>query len=101
MELPVAEWGYKDAPLSRHIGAMAQEFYHYFGLGTTDKGLSSIDTRGVALAAIQGVKMEKDTEVEELKAELQYQNDRVRQLQLAVEKLLRGQPTAPAFTASR
>lgn len=91
MELPVSEWSYKDSPSSRHIGPMAQDFYKSFGLGSTDKGLSSIDTGGVALAAIQGIKKEKDSEVEQLRADLKRQEHRVMELELLVRELLRKQ----------
>ena len=69
MSLPIAQWRYNDAPDSKHIGPMAQDFYRAFELGDTDKGISSIDTGGVALAAIQAlkkenqqIKLEKDTQ---------------------------------------
>ena len=66
MELPITEWRYKDDPGSMHIGPMAQDFYQAFELGHTDKGISSIDTGGVALAAIQAVKNEKDIQIQAL-----------------------------------
>jgi hypothetical protein len=37
--------------------------------GDTDTGITSIDTGGVALAAIQGVKREKDSQLAQLAAE--------------------------------
>jgi hypothetical protein len=106
MELPVSEWSYKDAPGTRHIGPMAQDFYKAFGLGDTDKGISSIDAGGVALAAIQAVKREKDEQIAELmdeknreitalRAELQRQKneqeDRILQLEMAINQLIRDQ----------
>jgi hypothetical protein len=54
-ELPVTRWEYKDARGQAHIGPMAQDFYAAFGLGKNDKGISSIDTGGVALAAIKAL----------------------------------------------
>jgi hypothetical protein len=56
--LPVTKWEYKDARGEAHIGPMAQDFYAAFGLGKNDKGLSSIDTGGVALAAIKALNEE-------------------------------------------
>ncbi len=53
--LPMNKWEYKDARGEAHIGPMAQDFYAAFGLGATDTGISSIDTAGVALAAIQAL----------------------------------------------
>jgi len=103
MEIPVSEWSYRTSPDSRHIGPMAQDFYKAFGLGDTDKGITSIDAGGVALAAIQGVKREKDrefaqliaeknaeidllrTEIEQLKLA---QDERILQLEMAVSSLM-------------
>ena len=67
--LPVSSWMYKDnADLGiRHMGPMAQDFHAAFGLGASDKGISSLDTSGVALAAIQALASENA----ELKALLQ------------------------------
>ena len=73
--LPITEWSYKaDNPAVRHLGPMAEDFHAAFGLGKTDKGLTSIDTSGVALAAIQGLHqklVEKDLRIAELEARLQ------------------------------
>lgn len=106
MALPIAEWSYKDAPTTRHIGPMAQDFYRSFRLGDTDTGLSSIDTGGVALAAIQGVKMEKDqqmaqlvaskdAEISALRADFEQtknaQEERILQLEMALMELQRSQ----------
>ena len=75
--LPISQWRYKDDPDSKHIGPMAQDFYRAFELGDTDKGISSLDSSGVALAAIQALKqensklkVEKDTEISELKTQM-------------------------------
>ncbi|MFK7940749.1 MAG: tail fiber domain-containing protein [Roseovarius sp.] len=59
-ELPVSHWTYKDnaAEGIRHIGPMAQDFYAAFGTGATDKGISTLDTSGVALAAIKALASE-------------------------------------------
>ena len=54
--LPVSTWNYitQDAGI-RHMGPMAQDFHAAFGLGRTDRRISTIDLDGVALAAIQGL----------------------------------------------
>lgn len=91
MNLPISEWSYKDEPASRHIGPMAQDFYNSFELGDTDTGISSLDTGGVALAAIQAVKIEKDTEIARLELELETQEERVLQLEIALAEILRNQ----------
>jgi len=55
--MPVSAWTYKhDAEDGiRHIGPMAQDFYAAFGTGRDDKGISSRDGSGVALAPIQAL----------------------------------------------
>jgi len=57
-QLPVSKWEYKDARGEAHIGPMAQDFYAAFGLGATETGISTIDTAGVALAAIKALHAE-------------------------------------------
>ena len=75
VQLPIKEWSYKDAPQVRHIGPMAQDFHKAFGLGHTDTGIATLDTTGVALAAIQALKLEnnvlskKVAEIDTLKSE--------------------------------
>ena len=68
--LPISEWSYKaDSPNVRHLGPMSEDFHAAFGLGRDDKGLTSVDTSGVALAAIQGLNqklIEKEARVQEL-----------------------------------
>lgn len=54
--LPIATWTWKTQQTpGRHMGPTAQDFYAAFGLGDTDKGISTVDPDGVALAAIQGL----------------------------------------------
>lgn len=87
LELPIARWSYKDDAVgARHLGPMAQDFHRLFGLGESEAGLSSLDTTGVALAAIQGlhdVVNEKNSVIAELEARL-----------TALEKLVRSGPVA-------
>ncbi len=54
--LPIARWTYKlDDPNVAHLGPMAQDFYALFGLGADERHIATIDTSGVALAAIQAL----------------------------------------------
>ena len=78
--LPISSWNYKSQDASiRHIGPMAQDFNTAFGLGVADgsgekKFINSIDTDGVALAAIQGLyqlSQEQAAEIQSLKAQLE------------------------------
>jgi len=73
--LPISEWSYRaDGPAVRHLGPMAEDFHAAFGLGKTNKGLTSVDSSGVALAAIQGLNeklVAKDARIAELESRLQ------------------------------
>lgn len=54
LSLPVAEWRYKgDAPASRYIGPMAEDFQAVLGLGNGETVPLS-DATGLALASVQG-----------------------------------------------
>ena len=53
--LPLQSWHYTNAPGTRHVGPMAQDFQAAFGLGADDKSIATVDADGVALAAIQGL----------------------------------------------
>jgi trimeric autotransporter adhesin len=64
--LPITKWRYKGSD-EYHIGPMAQDFYKLFGLGTDDKGISTVDPAGISLAAIQELIKENET----LKIQLQ------------------------------
>jgi hypothetical protein len=71
--LPVSSWRYNASPDAQHIGPMAQDFYAMFGLGSSDKGIATVDANGVSLAAIQGlykIVQEQQTRIEELETRL-------------------------------
>jgi hypothetical protein len=73
-ELPISEWNRKgDKKSARHLGPMAQDFREAFGLGKDERRISSMDTSGVALAAIQGLNeklQEKESRIQQIEAEL-------------------------------
>ena len=89
---PVTQWNYKVEDDSiRHIGPMAQDFYASFGIGNDNKHIASLDSAGVALAAIQGlydVVKEKDAKIADLESRL-----------LAIESML-GSITNAGFVVS-
>ncbi len=107
--LPINQWSYNREEGVRHMGPMSEDFYASFGLGGTDKGITTVDAGGVALAAIQGLKQEKDSEmaaltrlseqkdarIEDLQAQLREQEDRMMQLELALTELMRQQSSQP------
>jgi hypothetical protein len=53
--LPIMTWNYKQMRDGRHMGPTAQDFHAAFGLGGSDKTITTVDPDGVALAAIQGL----------------------------------------------
>ena len=73
-DLPITTWTYKEDPNHRrYIGPVAQDFHAAFGLGD-DTTINTLDTDGVALAAIQALARENDElkkENEALRAEVE------------------------------
>jgi len=65
--LPITTWNFKEAPGARHMGPMAQDFYAAFGLGGSDKTITTVDPDGVALAAIQGLNQKLERQAAQLK----------------------------------
>lgn len=51
-QMPIQKWKYKGTN-EYHIGPVAEDFFEAFGLGNDDKGISTVDPAGIALAAIQ------------------------------------------------
>lgn len=72
--LPIGEWNYRaQGTQVRHLGPAAQDFHAAFGLGHSDRAITTVDADGVALAAIKGAneKIEAQSrEIAELRAEL-------------------------------
>lgn len=86
--LPITTWNYKvDEDTVQHLGPMAQDFYEAFGLGQDDTTLNSINTNGVALAAIQGLN-DLSGEQSDRIASLEAENDRLREQLEALEARL-------------
>ncbi len=80
-DLRVQEWSYRaEDPSVRHLGPTAQDFYAAFGLGGTDKAISTVEADGVALPAIQA--LERRTR------ELEEENAALRRRLEAVERAL-------------
>ena len=76
VQMPMTTWNMKTQDSSiRHLGPMAQDFYAAFGLGESERYITSSDADGVALAAIQGLndKLEEknDALYEQLQKEIQ------------------------------
>ena len=91
VDLPITYWSYKkDADHIRHVGPMAQDFHQSFGVGVNETSISSVDTTGVALAAIQGLHRQleaRDKTIQQLSTELEQQTELVEDLQARLERL--------------
>ena len=86
-QLPITQWNYIGAPGEQHIGPMAQDFYQLFGLGNSDKHISTLDPGGIAFKAIQQLADENDSLKKELKSTIEKQ-DAMNQLLLSkIEEL--------------
>lgn len=83
MALPITQWNYKAQPGEKHIGPVAQDFYEAFGTGADDKHIATVDSEGVALAAIQGL----NKKVDELKSELNRRDAENEQLKRDLDEL--------------
>ena len=84
IDLPVSKWNYiDDESDSSHVGPMAQDFHAAFGLGDDDKSIATLDTSGVALAAIQGL----NEKMQGLNDDLEAKNGEVEDLQKRIERL--------------
>lgn len=90
--VPIYTWNYKAEDASvRHLGPTAQDFYAAFGLGADDKHISTVDTDGVALAAIQGlyrVVREKDARIAALEVRMEAQDKRMASQQKQIDELM-------------
>lgn len=74
-KIPVSTWNYKSQDKSiRHIGPMAQDLYAAFGVGESEKMITTVDADGVALAAIQGLHQivkEKNAKIKAMESRLE------------------------------
>ena len=72
------------------MGPMAQDLYAAFGLGDSDKSITTIDADGVALAAIQGlheIVQEKDARIVALETQNGELHERLSSLENLVAEL--------------
>ena len=77
LDLPITTWSYTGSNEGRHLGPMAEDFHAAFALGSGDRTIATVDTAGVALAAIQG-----------LNAKLEAENAALRERLAAIEARL-------------
>jgi len=82
--VPITRWSYKSQkPSIRHLGPTAQDFRAAFGLGEDARHIDTIDSEGVALAAIQGLYRQNQA----LERQNRALNARLTRLERAVAKL--------------
>lgn len=84
--LDISEWSYKDDIGVRHIGPMAQDFHALFKTGATDKGITTIDTSGVALASIKAINTRLG-ELDEAKSQINALEEQNRKLSAQIAEL--------------
>jgi hypothetical protein len=93
-DLPIQSWNYKSEDEAvRHLGPTAQDFQAAFGLGDSDKAISTVDADGVALTAVQAlyqINQEQAAQIEELEARL-----------LALEEGEEGRPLLNSFNSGQ
>ncbi|MBC8095150.1 MAG: tail fiber domain-containing protein, partial [Akkermansiaceae bacterium] len=87
LALPVSTWKFKELQDGRHMGPMAQDFHAAFGLGGSDTTITTVDSDGVALAAIQGLNQKVNSENAALRAD----NAELKQRLEALEKIIHHQ----------
>jgi hypothetical protein len=91
-KINIQSWNYKTQdPDIRHIGIVAQDFYHNFGYGESDTTVTSIDLAGVNMVAVQGLigRTEKLSEQNrELLLQVSNQQSEIDQLKEMVNKLI-------------
>jgi hypothetical protein len=89
--IPILTWNYKTQdPAIRHMGPMAQDFGKAFALGEDDKHIATIDSEGVALAAIQELyrlAQQKDARIQEQSEQIKKLTSEVEELRAMKEQL--------------
>ena len=76
--LKLHSWHYQtEAPDTRHLGPMAEDFHAAFGLGDSNRRISTVDADGVALAGIQAL-YEEVQALKQSVADLQNENQELR-----------------------
>jgi hypothetical protein len=93
--MPIREWNYvtQDASI-RHVGPSAQDFRAAFGLGDSDRTISTLDPDGIALRAIQTLdsrSQEARASIERLEAENAALRAELAALRQALDELKREQ----------
>jgi hypothetical protein len=98
-DMPITTWNYRvEGAAIRHMGPTAQDFYAAFGLGDDDTSITTLDSDGVALAAIQGLhanSQEQSARIEALEAEKAEQQAHIDALEARLSALEAPQAANP------
>jgi len=82
--VPLSTWNYiGEEEGIHHMGPMAEDFYAAFGLGDSERHITTIDADGVALAAIQGLY----EMMQEKEAQIAAQQEQIEDLEARVAAL--------------
>jgi archaellum component FlaC len=101
-DMEVATWEYKDEDGEgegvTHVGPMAEDFHEVVDVGTSDEHINSVNARGVAFGAIQGLAERlsdahaeldaKERRIEDLESETERTGDRIDGLEADTDDLL-------------
>jgi hypothetical protein len=82
-QVEVAEWSYKGASETRHLGPMAETFYQTYNLGPDNEHIAPKDMAGVAMASAKALK-EKVAEQQERLTE---RDERIDELEKRLSRL--------------
>ena len=87
ISLPISTWNYKkNLNKTRHIGAMAQDFYAAFKFGPDERHIAPKDAAFVAMVGVQELQKELNKKNEEIK-KLKERLERLETLQTSIENL--------------
>src|SRR5829696_3368326 len=86
--LSLATWNYKSQDKAiRHIGPTAQDFHAAFGVGENERTIATVDTDGVALAAIQGLNQKFEEQLKAKDAHIETLEQRIARLENLISNL--------------
>ena len=78
--LPITTWHFRsEEPKATHIGPVAEDFQAIFGMGD-GRHLSTVDTSGVAFAAIQGLQRSQEERNQALEQQLREKDKQIGEL---------------------
>ena len=83
--LDIQQWAYKHRPDEKHVGPIAEDFYALFGLGAGDTNISTIDSDGIMMLAIQALKNENEA----LKSTLEKQDKKLIKQEELIREIIR------------